>query len=80
MNKYANKKIAVLGLGIEGKDAINYLLSVGAKITLLDKKPENELDFSGINRNKIEVISGEKYLERLEKFEYIVRSPFFCIF
>jgi UDP-N-acetylmuramoylalanine--D-glutamate ligase len=46
---YNGKNIAVLGLGIEGKDAINYLLSVDAKVTLLDKKAESEIDFDGVD-------------------------------
>lgn len=75
MNKYTNKKIAVLGLGIEGKDAINYLLSQGSDATLLDKKQESELDFDGVDRSRIKIISGEGYLKNLLDFDYIVRSP-----
>lgn len=76
MNKFRDKKIAVLGLGIEGKDAINYLLEKGADITLYDQKTENELDFEGVDRSKIKILIGEKYLsDGLKEFDYIVRSP-----
>ncbi len=76
MNKFRDKKIAVLGLGIEGKDAINYLLSKKADITLYDQKAEDELDFEGVDRSKIKVLIGKKYLsDGLKEFDYIVRSP-----
>lgn len=76
MVDYKNKHIAVLGLGMEGKDAINFLLERGAPITLFDRKEENEIDFSGIDKEKIEIVSGENYLKReITGFDYIVRSP-----
>jgi UDP-N-acetylmuramoylalanine--D-glutamate ligase len=75
-SKYKNKRVAVLGLGIEGKDAINYLLKEGADVTLFDRKPEAGLDFAGIPRNKIDVIVGSDYLkDGLVGFDFIVRSP-----
>ncbi len=74
--KYKNKKIAVIGLGMEGKDAISYLLDMGAIVTLFDKKNEAELDFTGINKEKISVICGDDYLKNgIKGFDFIVRSP-----
>jgi len=74
--KYKGKYIAVIGLGIEGKDAISFLLKRGAKITLFDGKPENELDFEGVDKEKIDKICGEDYLKNgLKDFDIIVRSP-----
>ena len=72
---FTGKKVAVLGLGIEGKDAIQYLMSQGAAVTLLDKKPESELDFEGVDRSKIKVFGGENYLKNLDEFDVLVRSP-----
>lgn len=37
-NIYKNKKVAILGYGIEGLDAEKFLKSQGAEITILDKK------------------------------------------
>ena len=59
MTNFKNKNVAVLGLGIEGRDAINFLLSKGAVVTLLDKKQESELDFSGIKKSKIGLVTGK---------------------
>lgn len=68
--------MAVIGLGIEGKDAITFLLNSGANVTLYDKKTESELDFSGIDTGRISLVCGEDYLEKgMIGFDYIVRSP-----
>lgn len=76
MMDFKNKRTAVLGLGIEGTDAINFLLENGAKVTLFDRKNAEELDFSGIDKNKIKIILGENYLRYgLKDFEIVVRSP-----
>lgn len=78
MNKFLNKKVAVIGLGIEGKDAINFLLGQGAFVTLFDKKNEDELDFENIDKSKISLVCGSDYLKNgLIGFDYIVRSPGF---
>lgn len=75
-NKYRNKKVAILGLGIEGMDAVKYLLDKEAAITLYDKKAEEDLDFDGIDKTRIKIISGGNYLRGgLDGFDYIVRSP-----
>jgi UDP-N-acetylmuramoylalanine--D-glutamate ligase len=73
---YEGKKIAVLGLGIEGCDAINFFLSKGANVTLFDRKDEKELEFAGLDKSKIHIVTGENYLNGgLNLFDYIVRSP-----
>jgi len=76
MEKYYHKKFAVLGLGIEGKDAINFLLENWGEVTLFDQKEEKDIDFGGIDKSKIKIVCGPKYLENgLKGFDYIVRSP-----
>ena len=70
------KKVAVLGLGVEGKDLVNFLLSQKKKVTVLDKADKDKLDTSGIDSKKIEFICGEDYLDRdLDSYETIYRSP-----
>lgn len=74
--EYKGKKIAVLGLGIEGTDAVKYLLANGADVTLFDRKEESELDFDGIDKSKIKTVTGKDYLAKsLAGFDVIVRSP-----
>lgn len=54
---FNNKKIAVLGAGVEGLSSAAWLKKHGAKVTVLDKK------------------QGEHYLNGLDQYEMIVRSP-----
>ncbi|HJY99049.1 MAG TPA: UDP-N-acetylmuramoyl-L-alanine--D-glutamate ligase, partial [Patescibacteria group bacterium] len=77
-NKFKDKKVAVLGLGIEGKDAVSFLLSQGAKVTVFDQKDGSELDFGSIDKKKIAISSGKDYLKGgLGEFDFVVRSPGF---
>ena len=75
-NSFKNKKVAVLGMGLEGKDLVKFLLKQKAQITIFDKKKKQELDLTGIDRNKIKVVCGERYLgSGLTGFDIIFRSP-----
>ena len=71
MNKYTNKKVAILGYGIEGQDAEKYLKSQSAKVTILDQKIDenylndlNSFDIvvrsPGVYRYKPEIVAAEK--------------------
>ncbi len=74
-----NKKIAILGYGIEGQDAEKFLKSQGAKVTILDKKlDENYLQ----NLNNFDVIVRSagvyRYLPEIieaEKNGVVITSP-----
>lgn len=57
MDKYKNKKIAIIGEGLEGKSAAEFLEKKGAKVEFRDQK------------------QGDEYLEDLDKFDFVVRSP-----
>src|SRR3989344_5471392 len=69
-------KIAVLGLGVEGKDTINYLQKKGINdITVFDKKTKSDLDLSGINTSDLKFITGADYLKTgLTVYKTIFRS------
>lgn len=56
-SQFKNKKIAVIGEGIEGKSSKDFLEKCGAIVTILDQK------------------QGKNYLDDLEKFDLVVRSP-----
>jgi len=73
---FKGKKVAILGFGLEGKDLAVYLLGQGADVSIFDKKNEKDLDFGGLDTNKITLICGENYLkDGLRGFDYIFRSP-----
>ncbi len=57
MDIFKNKKIAIVGEGIEGQSSAKFLKDKGADVIILDEK------------------SGEGYLEGLDKYDLIVRSP-----
>ena len=79
--KIKNNKVAILGFGVEGKDAARYLLSQGCEVWVFDQKEENKLDFSGIDKKKLKVVTGPNYLKQgLSNFDMIVRSPGFYRF
>jgi len=71
---FKGKKVAVLGLGIEGVDALNFLLDQGALVSIHDAKEENDLDKSQV-KGSVKYICGKDYLRDLGGYDYIVRSP-----
>src|SRR3989344_1607092 len=75
-HEYKGKKVAVLGFGLEGKDAVGFLQKKGAHVTVYDKKPKNELDLTGVKSRKVEFVCGDNYIVRgLIEYDAIVRSP-----
>jgi UDP-N-acetylmuramoylalanine--D-glutamate ligase len=77
-NNFAGKKVGIIGLGIEGFSTAKFLLEKGAKVTILDKKEEQNFDskiISEIKQLSLKFILGEDYLDNLNDFEMIVKSP-----
>ena len=75
---FENKKILILGFGMEGKSTYNLIRKYmpNKKIYISDKK-ENLKDECELikNDNNIEVNSGSTYLNDLENFDIIMKSP-----
>ncbi len=70
----SNKKIAILGFGIEGQDVLQFLQGKGADITIFDRKEKEALG----ETLDAQVISGPDYLKAgLTGFDIIFRSPGF---
>ncbi|OGY26875.1 MAG: UDP-N-acetylmuramoylalanine--D-glutamate ligase [Candidatus Woykebacteria bacterium RBG_16_43_9] len=73
-----NKKIAVIGAGIEGISTVNYLSKKGAEVFLLDKKNKSEIDketLAKIYELSVKTGFGKNYLNSLSSFDVIFRSP-----
>ena len=70
------KNITVLGFGISNRPLIKFLLGLGCKITVRDKKTYDLLGVDADNFEKLGVkfICGENYLENIEA-DFIFRSP-----
>lgn len=66
-------KIAILGLGVEGKAVLNYLIEHDySEITVCDRKVDLEESLPpGVSAN----LGADCYLKDLDKFKVIFRSP-----
>ena len=71
-------KLAILGFGKEGKSTYNFIRRYlpNKKITILDSNVNllDSCDFLNNDKN-IELILGESYLNNLEKYDLIMKSP-----
>lgn len=77
-NYIRGKRVAVLGIGVSNIPLIDYLYKHNSCVTLFDKKEEEKIDKSVINKIKdygMSLSLGENYLEKLNGFDIIFRSP-----
>ncbi|EKD56792.1 MAG: UDP-N-acetylmuramoyl-L-alanyl-D-glutamate synthetase [uncultured bacterium] len=84
MNKlnWQNKRIALLGFGIENQAVLEYLIKQGANdITICDKdqnlklKTKNEKPQLKTQNYDIKYQLGKNYLDNLEQFDIVFRTP-----
>lgn len=68
MSKYKNKKIAIVGLSVEGRDSVAFFRRQQADITVCDRRT---LDVP----EGVKVQFGPQYLSNLDRFDIIVRTP-----
>lgn len=73
MNSFDNKKIAVLGAGKEGLAMAMWLAERRATVDVRDKDASKQIDLP--NTNGITHHFGPDYLDDLEQFDLVVRSP-----
>lgn len=74
---FKNKKVAVLGFGVEGESVINFLLKQGSEVSILDARFEEKFDKAKIDELKDRGVSFqfEKYPQDFSEFDLVVRSP-----
>ena len=79
-----NKKIAILGLGIENIALVRYLLKhkVKCEMTICDKRGKKQLGENNqrllrrfASRNDIRWQLGKDYNKNLDKFDVLFRAP-----
>lgn len=73
-----NKKVAVIGFGMEGVSSAQYLQKKGADVWVLDRKKKEDLDqhlITELSSLQVQYTGGENYLDDLTQFDIIVRSP-----
>lgn len=71
------KNVAVVGIGVSNIPLINFLVSLGAKVTAFDKKTEEELGKVSIDfKNKgVKLELGDNYLNKLVGFDVVFKTP-----
>jgi len=73
----ANKKVAVLGIGISNTPLIRYLGKLGVNVTAFDRAGRDELmpALKSLEDLDIEYCLGPDYLEKLRGFDIIFKTP-----
>lgn len=77
-NTLKNKKIAVIGSGVSNLPLFKYLYELNCNITLFDQKKYEELEEEAkqaIATYNIKTSLGKNYLNNLNNFDIIFRSP-----
>lgn len=71
------KKVAFIGVGVTNTDIIRLFLKKGIKVTLLDRKNEEQLGelYNELKEKGVEFRLGDSYLETLSDFDVVFRSP-----
>lgn len=74
---YANKKVLVVGMARSGVGAAQLLCKAGAKVTVNDSKPREELktDLSALDSLPVTWALGKPAMELLENTDVLVLSP-----
>jgi len=77
IEKLKNKQIAIMGFGKEGKSSYNFIRRYlkNQTITLLDKLDILKNNEYLKNDKNLNIITGENYLENLDKYDLIIKSP-----
>jgi UDP-N-acetylmuramoylalanine-D-glutamate ligase len=77
MQSFKHKKVAILGLSVEGLDSVKFFRSEGADIWCCDRRTAGELGSTYTDLK--DVVDGfqlgESYLHGLERFDIVVRTP-----
>lgn len=71
------KKVAVVGIGISNKPLIDLLLNLGADVSAFDKKNKEQLGKTAeeLSKKGVNLVLGNRYLEKLKDFEVIFKTP-----
>lgn len=73
---YKDKKILVVGFGVEGKALVDYFVEQGAIVTVADQKTHTEFGKTYVDYyDKVAWQLGENYLDKLDCFDLIAFSP-----
>lgn len=69
-NDYTNKKVAILGYGVNNAELVPWLQSHGASVTICDKNALLSQDLPDVSYQ-----IGPDYLKNLTEFDFLFRTP-----
>ena len=74
---FKDKRVAVLGFGIEGASVVNFLLKQDARVSILDVRSEDSFEQEQLDelRKKGVVFQFDSYPQDFSMFDLVVRSP-----
>lgn len=78
MKYFENKKILILGFGREGQSTYKLIRKYlkEQKLFIADREENFQNNYEALkNDNKLVFISGEKYLENLQEYDIIMKTP-----
>ena len=76
INELIGKNVSILGFGMEGKAAYHFIRRYSdMKITIIDKNNVLETNEELQNDNNVEVVYGDNYLDDLDKYDLVLKSP-----
>lgn len=79
---YKNKQVAIVGLSTEGIDSVKFFVKEGAMVTCCDRRNKEQLGetYEMLDKQKVKFSLGPNYLDNLEKYDLIVRTPGAALF
>lgn len=78
LGRFGDKKIALLGFGIENISVAKFFLKQGIDFVILDREDDKLGNPEGqnlIDKHQLTIITGPKYLSNLSDYNMVIRSP-----
>ncbi|KKU80650.1 MAG: UDP-N-acetylmuramoylalanine-D-glutamate ligase [Candidatus Gottesmanbacteria bacterium GW2011_GWA1_47_8] len=77
MQTYKNKKVAIVGLSVEGLDSVDFFRSEDAIVTCCDRRMKEELGdtYTQLAKQDVTFHLGDEHLSNLSEFDIVVRTP-----
>ena len=71
------KKVAILGVSLEGTDSARYFVSLGAKVFCCDRRSKAQIGdrVNELEKQGVVLRLGSAYLHNLEEYNLLVRTP-----
>lgn len=76
INYLNNKKIAILGFGMEGQATYHFIRRyLDIPLTIIDKNNPKDKIPELVQDNNIKIVYGDNYLAGLEEYDLVIKSP-----